>query len=229
MTASLSVVIPAAGQGERLGCTPPKAAVSISGNPLLVHSIQPFLSIESLVEIVVVEPEDVSLKRYFGNNLQDRNCIRFTPGGATRLESVRNGVDALREGGEIVQIHDAARPFVPTGLIRRVLKQADDHGAAIPVLPIPDTVKRVSDGRVVETVDREGLYRAQTPQGIRRTLYETGLEQLSQEDREAVTDDASVLERTGIDVHTVEGMWRNFKITYPEDLERAEDLLNGAR
>ena len=229
MSASMSVVIPAAGEGQRLGRRPPKAAVMLSGKPLLAHAIRPFLTFDQLVELVIVEPADTSFRSHLEGHLSDMGRIQFVKGGTSRLASVRNGVNALREPGEIIMVHDAARPLLTPELIRRVYEQTSETGAAIPVLPIPDTVKRVHEQRVKETVDRDELYRAQTPQGMRRTYYEEGLRQLADdEDRAAsLTDDADVVQVAGYEVRTVEGDWRNFKITYPDDLQRAERLMNG--
>lgn len=230
MSASLSVIIPAAGEGLRLDREPPKAAVRLSGKTLLAYAIRPFFTLEVLREMVIVEPPDTSLRSHLEGDLLDSGRVQFTKGGSSRLESVQNGVNALRENSEMIMVHDAARPLVSHELIRRVYDKALENGAAIPILPIPDTVKRVQDEQVQETVDREALFRAQTPQCMRRTHYEAGLKELSgdQERAAALTDDADVVQVAGYEVRTVKGDWRNFKVTYPHDLRRAERLLKKA-
>lgn len=225
MVESISVVLPAAGQGKRLDQHPPKAAVELSGTSLVAHTVRPFLSLDWPVELVIVEPPDESLQDFVHDDVPDTDNIRYVEGGPSRFASVRNGVRALRDSGEILLIHDAARPFVTEEFIRRIVRAVDEEGAVIPVLSIPDTVKRVRDGNVVETVDRDELFRAQTPQGFRRTWYEDALETLSEEEAKSLTDDAGVVQAAGYTVSVVEGDWRNFKITYPEDLARAEQLM----
>jgi len=149
-------------------------------------------------------------------------------GGPTRAQSVRRALAALPAGGDadVVLVHDAARPFVPASVVEAVVAAVrSGHDAVVPVLPLPDTVKRVApDGRVLETVTREHLYGAQTPQGFRPGL----LRAAHCDDQPTATDDAVLVERMGLPVWTVPGSEQAFKVTTPADLVRAEALLAGA-
>ncbi len=225
---SVSVVLPAAGRGIRLESNKPKAFLSLRGIPLFARSAHPFLKLNELQEFVVVQPNNGSREKEIFSALPDDTPIRVVDGGDERVESVRNGVDALSHEAELVLIHDAARPFVTLELIQRVISTAHEHGAAIAARSIPDTVKRVRDREIQETVDRSDLYRAQTPQGFRHEWLTDALENLfsQQSSPSAYTDDASVVSGAGYPVQIVEGAWFNFKITYPEDLERARQLLD---
>jgi 2-C-methyl-D-erythritol 4-phosphate cytidylyltransferase len=154
-----------------------------------------------------------------------RKLRAVVAGGARRQDSVIEGMKQAPQGYEgVVLVHDAARPFVEPALIEAVVGMAASHGAVLPVLPLVDTVKRVRDGVVIETLDRSELAGAQTPQGFRFPVlaraYEAALR-----DRATLTDEAAAVERTGHPVAIVPGSPRNRKLTTPEDLAWAEALL----
>jgi 2-C-methyl-D-erythritol 4-phosphate cytidylyltransferase len=147
------------------------------------------------------------------------------PGGARRQDSVREGLRHAPEGWSgVVLVHDAARPFADVALVEAVARAASEHGAALPVLAVVDTVKRVRDGRVVETLDRAELGAAQTPQGFRLELLARAYEAAFR-DGVTVTDEAMAVERLGVPVVVVPGSPRNRKLTTPEDLSWAEGVL----
>ena len=145
-------------------------------------------------------------------------------GGGSRQESVRRGLEAVPEGTELVLCHDAARPFAAPGLFRRVIRAMAAADGAVPVVPIPDTVKRVSDGLIVETIPRTELGIAQTPQAFSAQVLRSVHVHPWSAGREA-TDDATLLEAAGFRVVAVEGEPGNFKITTDDDFRRAERLL----
>ena len=156
-----------------------------------------------------------------------RKLVAVVPGGERRQDSVLQGLKQAPEGFDgVVLVHDAARPLVDVALVEAVAREAAGAGAALPVLPVVDTVKRVRDGLVVETLDREELGAAQTPQGFRFALLVEAYE-AARRDRVTLTDEAMAVERLGAPVRAVPGSPRNRKITTPEDLAWAEGVLAG--
>jgi 2-C-methyl-D-erythritol 4-phosphate cytidylyltransferase len=156
-----------------------------------------------------------------------RKLLAVVQGGARRQDSVLAGLKEAPEGFDgVVLVHDAARPLVEVSLVEAVARAAAETGAALPVLPVVDTVKRVRDGLVVETLDREELGSAQTPQGFRLALLVEAYEAAFR-DRLTVTDEAMAVERRGAPVRALPGSPRNRKITTPEDLAWAEGVLTG--
>jgi 2-C-methyl-D-erythritol 4-phosphate cytidylyltransferase len=217
-----------AGSGSRLGASVPKAFVPLGGRPMWRHAAETFASIESCRELVLVIPPDMPLKGT-GARLIDEmeelgngGCV--VAGGARRQDSVRHGLAAVSPGVDLVAIHDAARPFVRAEQILEAVAQSFITGAAVLAAPVRDTVKRVSDGRVVETLDRAALWQAQTPQCFRldaiRDAHAT-----AQREGWDVTDDCALFERLGHAVAVVRGDAWNLKITDADDLALAEALL----
>lgn len=213
----VAALIMAAGRGSRLGAEQPKQYLPLGGKPLLRHAVDRFRA-HPRVDLVrcVVRAGDVA------HDLD----VSTVAGGETRQESVLRGLESLVDGSpDAVLIHDAARPFVDAATIDRVLAALADAPGAIPALPVVDSLRRAADGRVVGSVPRDGLWRAQTPQGFRfpailaahRAAAGLGL-----------TDDAAVAERAGLEIRVVAGSEDNFKITAADDLARAERLLAGA-
>ncbi|MFI5183726.1 MAG: 2-C-methyl-D-erythritol 4-phosphate cytidylyltransferase [Vicinamibacteria bacterium] len=217
-------ILVAAGRGERMGGGCPKAFLSIGGSPILLRAVLAFEAASSVDAVVVVVPEERISEAT--DLLRAVTKIRaVVAGGATRQDSVLEGMKHAPEGFDgVVLVHDAARPLVDPSLIDAVARSAETHGAALPVLSLVDTVKRVRDGRVVETLDRAELAGAQTPQGFRFQLLARAYEEAFR-DRVTVTDEAMAVERLGQPVAVVPGSPRNRKLTTPEDLAWAENLL----
>jgi 2-C-methyl-D-erythritol 4-phosphate cytidylyltransferase len=228
VSAKAIVILVAAGRGERMGAIRPKAFLPLGGEPLLLKSARPFEAAASVGSIVaVVPPADVEAARSLLAPLQ--KLVAVVAGGERRQDSVLEGLRQAPAGFDgIVLVHDAARPFVDEALIDAVIGAAALAGAALPVLPLVDTIKRVRHGHVVETLDRAELGAAQTPQGFRLDLLARAYEQAFR-DRVTLTDEAIAIERIGAKVAVVPGSPRNRKITTPEDLAWAEDLLAGPR
>jgi 2-C-methyl-D-erythritol 4-phosphate cytidylyltransferase len=228
VSAGALVILVAAGRGERMGAARPKAFVPLGGEAILLQSARPFEAAASIGSLVAVVPAaDVEAAR---NLLMPiRKLIAVVAGGERRQDSVLEGLKQAPAGFDgIVLVHDAARPFVDEALIDAVIGAAARSGAALPVLPLVDTIKRVREDRVVETLDRSELGAAQTPQGFRIGLLARAYEQASR-DRVTLTDEALAVERMGATVVVVPGSPRNRKITTPEDLAWAEDVLAAAR
>jgi 2-C-methyl-D-erythritol 4-phosphate cytidylyltransferase len=210
------LVIVAAGSGTRLGRDLPKALVPVGGTPILDRALRAFEPL-ALDDVVVAAPE--SHRAEFERITAGR--ARLVAGGATRSGSVRAGFSALGAADDdLVAVHDAARPFVRPDEADAVYAAAAATGAAIAAIPVVDTVKRVADGRIVATVDREGLYGAATPQAFRAAVLRRALDS----GRDA-TDESVLCEDLGIPVAVVPVSRRAFKITTAEDLELAEGML----
>jgi len=225
-------ILVAAGRGERMGAARPKAFLSLAGKPLLLWAAEAFAaapSIDGLVAVVPASEQEEAAELLAAIH----KPMAVTAGGARRQDSVLEGLKQAPDGFDgIVLVHDAARPLVEVELIESVVAAARERGAALPVLALPDTIKKISDGRVVSTLDRSELAGAQTPQGFRHALLVRAYEHAFR-DRVELTDEAMAVERLGEAVVAVAGSARNRKLTTPEDLAWAELLLarerSGAR
>ncbi|MEE1014013.1 MAG: 2-C-methyl-D-erythritol 4-phosphate cytidylyltransferase [Clostridia bacterium] len=224
---SASLVVVAAGNSSRMGSAGNKQFLLLEGQPILAHTLQAFDFLPEISEIIVVtREEDILLVNDLVRDYDIRKVKAVIPGGTTRQESVVCGLHEVHEGR--VLIHDGARPFVTEEEIYRVLDALDDYDAAIPGVPVKDTVKRVnSQGEVAETLHREELIAVLTPQGF-VTERILAAHTRAKADGVVVTDDASVAEYAGIPVKLVPGTYQNIKITTPEDMVLAEAIL-GAR
>ncbi len=222
MSVRAAVVIPAAGAGRRMGA--PKAMLELHGQPMLRHTIAPFLA-EPRVRavIVVLDPAAAAAPPAWLAGLDAR--IRIVPGGAERGDSVRAGLRAVAEDVDVVLIHDAARPLVSGALVARALEAAAAGRSVVAAIPVTDTIHEVNEhGRVLSTPDRRRLWRAQTPQAFPRAVVTAAYDRAGLEGV-AATDDAALVARYGEPVHVIEGDATNIKITTPADLALAEVLL----
>jgi 2-C-methyl-D-erythritol 4-phosphate cytidylyltransferase len=220
---SLAILV-AAGRGERMGKDRPKAFLDLAGQPLVLRCARAFDEAPCVSGIVAVVPEaEVDAARALLAPV--RKLLVVVPGGPRRQDSVLAGLKQAPDGFDgVVLVHDAARPLVEVSLVEAVARAAAKVGAALPVLPVVDTVKRVRDGVVVETLDRDDLGSAQTPQGFRIALLAEAYAAAFR-DRITVTDEAMAVERLGAPVRALAGSWRNRKITTPDDLAWAEGVL----
>lgn len=212
----VSAIIVAGGRGARVGGGRPKQLLDIGGRSMLQWSVSAFDAHPGVSEIVVVMPRDLTESVSFDQ--QKPGEIVF--GGERRQDSVAAGFAASDDAADIVLVHDAARPFVSGELITRVIDAAAAHGAALPARQAHDTVKRApaAGAAVVETIPRDTIWLAQTPQGFRRGVLADAIAKAGGAE---ATDEAMLAERAGYPVHIVEGDEQNVKITTKEDLERA--------
>jgi 2-C-methyl-D-erythritol 4-phosphate cytidylyltransferase len=219
-------ILVGAGRGERMGAGRPKAFLELGGQPLLLRAARAFDAAPSVGTIVAVVPE-AEVEPASALLAPIAKPVSVVPGGSRRQDSVLEGLKRAPDGFDgVVLVHDAARPLVDVALIESVCREAAAAGAALPVLPVVDTVKRIADGRVVETLDRETLGAAQTPQGFRFELL-VGAYEAAFRERLTLTDEAMAVERLGGVVRAVPGSLRNRKITTPEDLAWAEGVVQG--
>jgi 2-C-methyl-D-erythritol 4-phosphate cytidylyltransferase/2-C-methyl-D-erythritol 2,4-cyclodiphosphate synthase len=214
-------VIVAAGRGTRFGGSLPKQYLPLGSGKVLRHAAAAFASHPRIAGVqVVIRDEDRAL---YDQTVAGLNVLSPVNGGPERQDSVRLGLEALapREPDRVL-IHDGARPFPDAALIGRVIDALDAAPGAIPALPVGDTIKRVFEGRVVETVDRAALWRAQTPQGFHFPAILAAHRAMA---GRVLTDDAAVAEASGIEVAIVPGSEGNMKVTTASDLAAAERLL----
>jgi 2-C-methyl-D-erythritol 4-phosphate cytidylyltransferase/2-C-methyl-D-erythritol 2,4-cyclodiphosphate synthase len=222
---AVDVVVVAAGSSVRMGGVD-KIGVSLGGLPLLAWTLRAVAAAPIVRGIVVVgNPERVT--ELSGAAWLPLAVTTIVAGGARRQDSVAAGVGVLPPGGpgDVVLVHDGARPLVSPGLVERVALAARRHGAAIPVVPVAETLKRVEDGLVTETLDRTPLATAQTPQGIRRDVLAAAWEARPPGSPETWTDEAALLEACRIPVHAIPGESTNLKVTLPDDLLHVEATL----
>lgn len=220
-----AVVLVAAGRGVRLGMGKPKALVDLAGQPLLRHAALEIAKLDRLDQVIVAFPADSEheTRGALSDVFPDEVTLSLVIGGETRAESIANALAALGSA-TIVLVHDAARSLAPVELFQRVVDAVTDgRSAVIPALRVVDTIKRVAGELVLETVDRDELRAAQTPQGFERSLIERAY-QTGDLDH---TDDASLVQSLGHQVWFVDGSESAFKITSAEDLAAAELRFGG--
>ncbi|MET7363569.1 2-C-methyl-D-erythritol 4-phosphate cytidylyltransferase [Streptomyces sp. NPDC005562] len=227
-----AVVIPAAGRGVRLGPGAPKALRALNGTPMLIHAVRAMAESRAVSLVVVVAPPDGApeVKTLLDDHaLPERTDFLVVPGGESRQESVRAGLDALPPGFDVVLVHDAARPLVPVDTVDGVIEAVRDGApAVVPALPLADTVKQVEPAAapgapepVLATPERARLRAVQTPQGFDRATLERAHASVTGQ----VTDDAGMVEQLGLPVVCVPGHEEAFKVTRPLDLVLAEAVL----
>ena len=223
-----AIILPAAGQSSRFGGMEKKPFVSLEGRPVWQRAAEPFWSRQDVVKVyVVISPDDRDdFRRRFHPLLAFVENVEIVDGGAERFESVANALARVPAEVDFVAVHDAVRPLISTPLLESVFRAAEQHGAAMPAVPVADTLKQVdpATNRIVGTVPRAGLWQAQTPQVFRRDwLAEAYAKRASL--AAPITDDAQLIEAVGHSVVVVPGSPTNFKITTKEDLELAEAIL----
>jgi 2-C-methyl-D-erythritol 4-phosphate cytidylyltransferase len=218
-------LIPAAGVGARMGVDCPKQYAQLAGKPMLQHVLETFAASEQITHTYVVVSEgDAYIAPLMAGFAAARVTVLYC-GGATRQQSVLNGLAAMKgavDAQDWVLVHDAARPGLGQALLEKLIAFVrDDEVGGLLALPVVDTIKRSNGhGRVQETVARDALWAAQTPQMFRHGLLQRALQQAA-----AVTDEASAIEALGLQPKLVEGSARNFKVTLPQDMLLAELTL----
>ncbi len=224
--AKVAVIIVAAGKGERFNGKENKILAKLDNRPLFLRSVEQFVNRDDVCQtiLVVSRADEEQVKEKYGANLGFLGVQRAT-GGATRADSVAAGLAAVREDADLVAIHDAARPCVSTEMIDRVFAEARKTGAAVLAAPLRGTIKRASGAGVIdETVSREGLWEAQTPQVFKRSVILEAYERRADLGEEP-TDDAQLVEFIGHPVALVESDFSNLKITVPADLNLANAVF----
>lgn len=224
-----TAIIVAAGSGQRFDSATPKQFVQLLGKPLIIHTLEKFESCDCIDEIVLVLSEE-GRETFESSNFKSAitKLKSIIIGGATRVESVRNGLNSLdANDGDVVAVHDGARPLITIAEITNTVEKAAETGAACLVAPVIDTIKSIRGDEIVATIDRDKLRRALTPQAFQFEVLKRAFElgDLS----EAVTDECYLVEKLGYPIAFVEGNSQNIKITRHEDLVFAEAVLSADR
>ena len=213
----ITAIVPAAGRGQRMGADQPKQYLALGGRPVLWHVLTRLEASPLVTDtVLVVRREDLDYCRQLSADFA--KVAALVPGGVERSASVYRGLQETQ--ADLVLVHDAVRPFISEELLERVVAATREHGAALPALPVVETIKEVAAGRIVGTPRRERLWQAQTPQGFVRELLLKAYHAAGTD--AVVTDDASLVERLGHAVRVVPGEADNRKLTTPEDLAWAE-------
>jgi 2-C-methyl-D-erythritol 4-phosphate cytidylyltransferase len=229
----VTVILPAAGLGTRMGrAVPEKAGTSrkqfmlLDGSPILLHTIRKFAATPAVSEIVVaLRPDDIEWVRELLRVEKFGKPVRLVEGGDSRQESVEHALATLHADTELVAVHDAVRPFIEHTVLDKVFAEARENGAAIVGIVPVDTVKQVHRNKIRQTIPRERLILAQTPQVFRFDLLKSAFAK-AREDGFAGTDESSLVERLDqVEVSVVPGSDRNLKITKPSDMDLARLFL----
>lgn len=220
----LEAIIPAAGYGRRLKSKTLKPLVKIQGKPLLIHTLSALAKLNLIQKIIIaVNPESLGKFKLALKPYKIRKEIFLVPGGKTRRDSVNNCLKHIGKDTDFILVHDAVRPFISRELIIKTVKAAKVNQAAVCAVPSKSTLKRVTDNyEISETLDRRNIWEIQTPQVFKKDALLLAYKKYG---RLEVTDDASLVEKTGIKVKVVKGDYFNIKITTPEDLLFARAIL----
>jgi 2-C-methyl-D-erythritol 4-phosphate cytidylyltransferase len=226
----VTVIIAAAGQGKRMARGTNKVFISLNNRPLITHTLDVFEACPDIDDIiVVVGKEDIQQMRSIIDTYRYRKIKDVVQGGTERQHSIANALKKIPADAQLVLIHDGARPLITEEVIHRVLLASQKTGAAIVAVPVKDTIKTVNiEGFVVETLDRTTLWAVQTPQAFNRDIIEQAY-RLAEEEGFIATDDAGLVERTGIKIGLIMGDYNNLKVTTPEDLIVAEAIIRGRK
>ncbi|HQU85845.1 MAG TPA: 2-C-methyl-D-erythritol 4-phosphate cytidylyltransferase [Pyrinomonadaceae bacterium] len=218
-------IIVAAGSGTRFGADRPKQFLEIGGKPLLIHTLEKFQNCNSIDEIVLIlSANEIENFQKTLTEFPITKLSKIIAGGKTRAESVRNGIFSLdSEKTEIVAVHDGARPFVSSEEIAETVENAKENTAVCLVAPVFDTIKKVENGKIIETIDRNSLRRSLTPQTFK---FEILKQSFSPENfDENATDECFLVEKAGHEIFFIDGSPKNIKITTREDFQIAEMFL----
>ncbi|MBS8266874.1 2-C-methyl-D-erythritol 4-phosphate cytidylyltransferase [Mesobacillus boroniphilus] len=219
------VIIPAAGQGKRMGAGKNKLLLTLEGVPILIHTLRVFEADDDCSGIILaINPSDEQQFKSLLKEYGIHKVSSFVTGGKERQDSVYNGLMAVHSLDGIVLVHDAARPFIKIETIRNLVDAASKDGGSIVAVPVKDTIKKAANSMVAETVERSSLWAVQTPQAFRVSVL---LEAHNKAMREQFigTDESSLVERIPHPVSIIEGDYDNIKLTTPEDLYFAEAIL----
>ncbi|GAB4136600.1 MAG: 2-C-methyl-D-erythritol 4-phosphate cytidylyltransferase [Bacteroidia bacterium] len=215
-------IIVAAGRGSRMQSPVPKQFLKLGGKPVLLHSLKAFINFDPNITLILVLPADqFAMWDKIKTEYHFQHPVLITAGGETRFDSVKNGLSMIEGQEGLVGIHDAVRPLVAVTTITAAYKSAEHYGSGVPAVPLNDSIRQIESSKNI-AVDRSRFCLIQTPQCFRVDLLKQAY---SCEYRYTFTDDASVVEANGGEIHLVDGNFDNFKLTTPTDLVIAEALV----
>jgi len=226
MSQSVAAIICAAGAGSRFGGKRKKAFVDVAGRAVFLRSVELFSNRDDVKQVLLgISPDDEELVNIkWGPNLKFFNVTLFF-GGSERFDTVNKGLELVKDDIDLIAVHDACRCCVTAELIGKVIAAAGRSGAAIPAYPVAATIKEAKDNTIIKTVDRAGLYEAQTPQVFAASLLKEAYENLNNLDQNKISDDSQLVEALGHKVTIVEADSSNIKITRQSDIAIAEAIL----
>lgn len=227
LTAKIKAVILASGSGRRINREIPKQFLDLSGSPLLIQTLKPFEKCRNIDGLIIVTLSEYIDKTWeFVNRYRLAKVKKIIPGGKTRQESSKNGIDACGDDTKFVLIHDAARPFITPDLLKELIKALKKNEAVVPVIPPTDTlIETDRKGFIINIPSRSKVWRVQTPQAFSYELIKEAHAKALKDGIKNSTDDSSLVLRMGRPVYTVKGDDKNIKITYPTDFEIAGKLF----
>ena len=222
----VSVIICAAGSSTRFGGDRKKPFVDISGRAAFIRSIEYFADRDDVCQVIAaISPEDEEIVKVKWGAALAFNGVKLCFGGAERFETVAKAMELVKDEADLIAVHDAVRCCLTKDWLDELFKTAGEMGAAMLACPVVATLKRVENGKIVETVDRTGLYEAQTPQVFDAKLLKNAYAKLNTLDKSVITDDAQLIEALGQTVHIVETDHSNIKITRKTDVFIAEAII----
>jgi 2-C-methyl-D-erythritol 4-phosphate cytidylyltransferase len=222
----VSVIICAAGSSTRFGGDRKKPFVELSGRAAFIRSIEFFAERDDVCQVIVaISPEDEEIVKVKWGAALAFNGVKLCFGGAERFETVAKALELVKDEAELIAVHDAVRCCLTKDWLDELFKTAGDTGAAMLACPVVATLKKVKDGKIIDTVDRSGLYEAQTPQVFDAKLLKNAYAKLDSLDKTKITDDAQLVEAMGQAVHIVETDHSNIKITRKNDVAIAEAII----
>ena len=226
MSQGVAAIICAAGAGIRFGGKRKKAFVDVAGRAVFLRSVELFDNRDDVKQILLgIAPEDEELVDVkWGPNLKFFN-VKIFLGGCERFDTVNKGLELIKDGIDLIAVHDASRCCVTAELIGKVISAAGQSGAAIPACPVTATIKEAQNNTIIRTVDRAGLYEAQTPQVFAASLLKEAYENLKSPDQSKISDDSQLVEALGHKITIVEADSSNIKITRKSDIAIAEAIL----
>ena len=222
----VSVIICAAGASSRFGGDRKKPFVDISGRAAVIRSIEYFAERDDVCQVIAaISPEDEEIVKVKWGAALAFNGVKLCFGGAERFETVAKALELVKDEADMIAVHDAVRCCLMDKWLDELFKTAGETGAAMLACPVVATLKKVENGKIIETVDRAGLYEAQTPQVFDAALLKDAYAKLDALDKSAITDDAQLIEAMGQAVHIVETDHSNIKITRKNDVPIAEAII----
>lgn len=214
----VSLIIVAAGSGQRMGMAVNKQFLEIADKPIIAHTLECFINRLDIDEIIIViKPEEIKRIEKIVGNYHNKFKVKLAIGGKTRVDSVNNGFLCCEQVATHILVHDGARPFVLPSVILRVLEKLKISDAVVPAVKVKDTLKNISGQSVDKTLNRDLVVAVQTPQGFEKSLFKTMYQKIAHI-KDIITDDAFIAEKLGYRVDIVGGDHLNIKITTPEDL-----------
>ena len=223
----VKAVILASGSGSRINKETPKQFQELSGSPVIIHTLKPFEENNNIDESIIVTLSNYIDKTWeFVNHYHLTKVKKIIRGGKTRQESSKKGIDACGDDTKFVLIHDAARPFITTDLLKKLIKALKKNDAVVPVIPSTDTIVETDrKGFISKIPNRSMLWRVQTPQAFKYELIKEAHRKALEQGVKNSTDDSSLLLRIGQPVYTIKGNEKNIKITFPDDFKIADAIL----